>query len=84
MTHAAHPPALAHWHSLMQTRNASGLKDLLADEVVFHSPVVATPQVGKPITTAYLSAAMQVFGNDTLNTCAKWSTPTVQCLNLNW
>ncbi len=64
-SHAAHPPALAHWHSLMQTRNASGLKDLLADEVVFHSPVVATPQVGKPITTAYLSAAMQVFGNDT-------------------
>ena len=60
-----HPPALAHWHSLMQARNPSGLKTLLADEVVFHSPVVATPQVGKPITTAYLSAAMLVFGNDT-------------------
>jgi SnoaL-like domain len=64
MTHT-HPPALAHWHTLMQARNAAGLKELLADEVVFHSPVVATPQVGKPITTAYLSAAMHVFGNDT-------------------
>ncbi len=60
-----HPPALTHWHSLMQSRNAAGLKELLADEVVFYSPVVATPQVGKAITTAYLSAAMQVFGNET-------------------
>jgi hypothetical protein len=49
----------------MQARNAAGLTDLLAEEVVFHSPVVATPQVGKPITTAYLAAAMHVFGNDT-------------------
>jgi hypothetical protein len=49
----------------MQARNPAGLHELLADEVVFHSPVVATPQVGKPITTAYLSAAMQVFGNET-------------------
>ncbi len=63
--HTAHPPALALWHSLMQARNPAGLHELLADEVVFHSPVVATPQVGKPITTAYLSAAMQVFGNET-------------------
>jgi hypothetical protein len=63
MTHA-HPPALAHWHSLMQARHPAGLKELLADEVVFHSPVVATPQLGKAITTAYLSAAMQVFGNE--------------------
>ncbi len=60
-----HPNALAQWHSLMQTRNPAGLNELLAQDVVFHSPVVATPQAGKPITTAYLSAAMHVFGNDT-------------------
>jgi hypothetical protein len=60
-----YPPALAHWHSIMQERNVAGLAHLLADEVVFHSPVVAKPQVGKPITSAYLSAAMQVFGNET-------------------
>ncbi len=64
-THTAYPPALAHWHTVMQSRNPAGLKDLLANEVVFYSPVVATPQVGKAITTAYLAAAMQVFGNDT-------------------
>jgi ketosteroid isomerase-like protein len=65
MTDTTHPPALAHWHSLMQARNAAGLHALLADDVVFYSPVVGTPQVGKPITTAYLSAAMHVFGNET-------------------
>lgn len=65
MNHTSTPPALAHWHSVMQARNPSGLAALLADDVVFYSPVVATPQVGKAITTAYLSAALHVFGNDT-------------------
>jgi SnoaL-like domain len=64
-THAPSPSALHHWHDIMQHKNADGLAALLADEVVFHSPVVATPQQGKPVTTAYLSAAMHVFGNDT-------------------
>ncbi len=52
------------WHNIVGTRDASGLSDLLADVVVFYSPVVHTPQVGKAITTMYLSAALHVFGND--------------------
>lgn len=51
------------WHDLVQTRNAKGLRDLLADDVVFHSPVVHTPQTGKAVTTQYLAAAFQVFFN---------------------
>ena len=51
------------WHDLVRTRHASGLRDLLADEVVFHSPVVHTPQTGKAVTTQYLAAAFQVFFN---------------------
>lgn len=51
------------WHELVQTRNAKGLRDLLADDVVFHSPVVHTPQTGKVVTTQYLSAAFHVFFN---------------------
>jgi hypothetical protein len=53
------------WHELVKTRNAKGLRDLLADEVVFHSPVVHTPQAGKAVTTQYLSAAFHVFFNPT-------------------
>lgn len=56
---------LATWHHLVSTRNSEGLADLLADDVVFHSPVVHTPQLGKAVTLQYLSAAFHVFFNDT-------------------
>ncbi|NOT60818.1 MAG: nuclear transport factor 2 family protein [Acidobacteria bacterium] len=56
--------ALEHWHRLVRTRDAAGLQDLLAEEVVFYSPVVHSPQRGKPLTTMYLTAALQVFGNE--------------------
>jgi hypothetical protein len=54
---------LAAWHDLVQTRNVKGLAALLADNCVFHSPVVHTPQVGKAVTLQYLSAAFRVFFN---------------------
>lgn len=57
-------PAVAAWHALLESRDPAGLNDLLADDVVFHSPVVHTPQVGKFITFLYLSAALRVFVND--------------------
>lgn len=53
------------WHNIVRTRDASGMSDLLADDIVFYSPVVHTPQIGKTITTMYLTAALHVFGNDT-------------------
>ena len=55
---------LSTWHELVQSRNTRGLDSLLADKVVFHSPVVHTPQVGKAITIQYLSAAFHVFFNE--------------------
>jgi hypothetical protein len=62
-----HPAAVARWHAILSARNAAGLDELLADDVVFHSPVVYTPQVGKRITTMYLTAALHVFGNETFH-----------------
>ena len=55
---------LSTWHELVRTRNTKGLSSVLADEVVFYSPVVHTPQVGKTITVQYLSAALHVFVNE--------------------
>ena len=55
---------MAAWHKLVEDRDAEGLNEILADNVVFHSPVVHTPQEGKPITTLYLSAALHVLNND--------------------
>ena len=64
------------WHELVQTRNARDLSNLLADNVVFHSPVVHTPQVGKAITTQYLGAAFQVFFNETFRYVREVSGPS--------
>ena len=54
-------PGLKIWHHMVKQRTADQLEGLLADEVVFHSPVVHTPQVGKAITKKYLTAALTVL-----------------------
>ncbi len=56
---------IATWHQLITAGNAAGLDDLIAENAVFHSPIVHSPQVGKAITTMYLSAAFMVFYNET-------------------
>jgi len=40
--------------------------------VVFVSPVVHTPQAGRPITMAYLHAAMQVLNNPSFRYLNQW------------
>jgi SnoaL-like domain len=52
------------WHRIVENRDIDGLDALLAEDAVFHSPVVHTPQVGKAITKKYLAAAFQVFFNE--------------------
>lgn len=51
------------WHELVRLGNTQGLASLLADNAVFYSPIVHTPQVGKAITTQYLTAAIHVLAN---------------------
>ncbi|MCX9146874.1 nuclear transport factor 2 family protein [Erythrobacter sp. WG] len=56
---------LARWHSYMDSAgDPEALSALLAEDAVFHSPVVHTPQVGKRVVMAYLLAAAKVLGND--------------------
>jgi SnoaL-like domain len=55
--------AVDEWHRIVRERDVEALDALLDNEVVFHSPVVHTPQRGRPITTMYLAAAVTVFGN---------------------
>ena len=73
MIMSAHQPkAIRDWHALAEARDASGLDRLLADDVVFVSPVVHTPQVGKAITTAYLTAALAVLNNGSFRYLNEW------------
>jgi hypothetical protein len=56
------PAALRRWHAVVQSKNPALLAELLADEVVFRSPVVFAPQEGKALTAGYLGAALKVLG----------------------
>jgi len=51
------PKPYERWHQLVADRNPAGLEDLIAEDAVFFSPVVHTPQRGRNIVVAYLSAA---------------------------
>jgi len=53
---------VARWHRIVETKDRSALADILADDAVFHSPVVHTPQRGRELTLMYLSAALAVLG----------------------
>jgi len=56
--------AFDRWHTVMAQGSTDGLWELLHEDCVFWSPVVHTPQRGREISFAYLSAAHQVFNTD--------------------
>jgi SnoaL-like domain len=57
--------ALETWHRLVRTQEPAGLDTLLAEDVVFHSPLMHSPQRGRKLTAMYLGAAFRVFFNPT-------------------
>lgn len=60
------------WHRLVKERDLRALHELLAEDVVFVSPVVHTPQAGRAITQAYLQAALQVLNNSSFRYLNEW------------
>lgn len=65
-----HP--IARWHAYIERHDGSGLDDLLADDAVFESPVVFTPQRGKALVKAYLGAAASVLGDENFCYTGEW------------
>lgn len=57
--------ALEAWHRMVHNHDPAGLNTLLADDAVFYSPVVHTPQRGRKSAAWYLTAAFNVFFNPT-------------------
>lgn len=55
---------IAAWHAYMEAGDPQALKTILAEDAVFHSPVVHTPQEGRDKVFAYLHAASHVLGGD--------------------
>lgn len=52
------------WHRVVTGERPEALDGLLADDVVFYSPIVYTPLRGKAVTTMYLLAAAQTMPGD--------------------
>ena len=52
------------WHRIVASRSQAELSQWLAEDAVFYSPVVHTPQRGKALVVAYLSAALDVLANE--------------------
>ena len=49
------------WHKYLRGEVEGGLDSLLADDCVFYSPIVFSPQKGKDLTKMYLMAAGGTF-----------------------
>lgn len=67
--------AIEHWHALMEARDPGGLDVLIAEDCVFRSPAVHTPQIGKAITIKYLTAAQKVLGVPSFRYVEEWVGP---------
>jgi hypothetical protein len=49
------------WHRVVRNMTDETLDEILAEDVVFHSPVVHSPQEGRALTKLYLMAAFNVL-----------------------
>lgn len=52
------------WHAVVAMPTAAALDALLAPDVVFHSPIVHTPQRGPALAKLYLMGAFRVLAAD--------------------
>lgn len=55
--------AIAQWHHMLAHREMHILETLLADDVVFRSPVAHHPYVGKAVVSFILNSVIQIFEN---------------------
>ena len=53
------------WHQMLESRDMSILDELLAEDVVFRSPIAHTPYPGKQVVTFILTNVIQIFENFT-------------------
>ena len=57
--------AIQQWHEMLNTQDMRILSQLLADDVVFRSPVAFKPYQGKQVVFFILTNVIQVFENFT-------------------
>jgi hypothetical protein len=70
------PPVIQRWIDIIDNGFQAGRTDeleaLLADDAVFYSPAVFSPQQGRVTTLAYLTAAAKLFGDSDFRYVGQW------------
>ena len=66
------PSVIQRWIDIIEDEGTPQLDDLLAPDVVFYSPAVFTPQRGRAVTSAYLTAAAKLFGGAEFRYVGHW------------
>jgi hypothetical protein len=66
------PPVIARWTSIIENGRTDELDALIAEDAVFFSPAVFTPQKGRQKTLMYLKAAVKVFGTNDFRYVEQW------------
>lgn len=66
------PPVIARWIDIIDNNRVEDLPGLLADDVVFYSPAVFSPQEGKTKAVAYLTAAAKMFSGTDFHYVNQW------------
>jgi SnoaL-like domain len=49
------------WHEMLHKRDLGRIDEVLAEDCIFLSPIVHTPQQDRELTRLYLTAALNVF-----------------------
>ena len=66
------PPVIRHWLRVIEDGQGAELDDMLAEDAVFYSPAVFTPQRGRATAVAYLRTAEQMFSGTGFHYVEKW------------
>ncbi|MBD5633809.1 MAG: nuclear transport factor 2 family protein [Candidatus Eremiobacteraeota bacterium] len=67
------PSPIAAWHRAVAENDLRDVEEMLAEDAVFFSPAVHSPQAGKALVAKYLRAAMVVLNNPTFRYTGEWA-----------
>jgi hypothetical protein len=63
---------VAVWHDAVAKNDLTDFEALVADDAVFESPALHTPQAGKALVSMYLRGAMVVLNNGSFRYLDEW------------
>lgn len=66
------PPVIERWLDVVENDRTAEIESMLAEDAVFYSPAVFTPQEGRAKAAAYLTAASKMFSDTDFHYVEQW------------